>query len=113
MILCHQWGKLKDFAGTIETINGGWVNGESPMSHPPSTRQQNRVNAFLRISVAIGLDPHADGWNGLSISDSSPCERYLPSTAYCFEKTPPGTCATAALPPVPTSRGVFNHTVMS
>jgi hypothetical protein len=108
---CHQWAKLRDFAGTVETINGGWANGESPMSHPPSSRQQNRVDGFLRATTALGLDADADGWNGLAVTQPSPCERYfLPSKQYCFEQTPPAVCAAAALPPVPVGdRGRGGH----
>lgn len=101
---CHQWSKLRDFAGTVEAVNGGWANGESPMSHAPSRRQQNRVSAFLTVTSTLGLDPSADGWNGLTINDPSPCEVYMPgATKYCFEKTPEAMCATAGLPPVPSS----------
>jgi hypothetical protein len=99
---CHEWGKLRDFAGTVETINGGWENGEAPMSHPPSSRQQNRVNAFITVTNTLGLNAQADGWNGLSINDPSPCEVYLPSAPqYCFERSTGSICDNASLPALP------------
>jgi hypothetical protein len=97
---CHQWAQIKDLAGTIETINGGWANGEAPLNNNgPNNAQQNRINGFLSVCSVIGLDPKADGWNGLTIADKCPCQRYFnPAIAggvvngYCKSSYPSGTC---------------------
>lgn len=94
---CHNWAQIKDFAGTIETINGGWANGEAPLSNNgPDNAQQHRIDYFIEACSLLGLDPKADGWNGLTIQDKCPCERYFASSSYCKTKYPDGTCTAAA-----------------
>jgi hypothetical protein len=97
----HQWSKLQDFAGTIETINGGWANGECPLGVP----QQRRIDAFLIATNAIGLNPRNDGWNGIQISDACPCEVYFDEFGgedLCYRNIPNGVCDAADLPEIPT-----------
>lgn len=88
---CHQWIQLKDFAGTIEVINGGWGGGEAPLDNNCQARidsgdtykdgeynhQQKRIKYFKQACESLDLDPEADGYNGLSIEDKVPCELYF------------------------------------
>jgi len=77
---CHQWAQLRDFAGTIESINGGWGNGESPLTNNDADKwykPQTRITAFLNVTALLGLDVEADNWNGLNLQAKCPCELYF------------------------------------
>ena len=99
---CHDWAKLKDFAATIENINGGWGNGEAPLNNncndesqdKPCNAQQYRINYFLEACEKLGLNPHEDEWNGLTLEDKMPCEKYYAGEdgAYCKTQFPKGIC---------------------
>ena len=112
---CHDWVTLKDFAGTIETINGGWGGGEAPLTNNGGAKQLNRITFFRQACKQLGLDPEADGWNGLATTDLCPCERYFPEMDpdapaitswpdansqtdgnYCRTSYPDGSCKEAA-----------------
>ena len=94
---CHQWAQLKDFAGTIEVINGGWGNGEAPLTNGDPSRQQDRIDGFLEVCALLGLDPVADGWNGVDAGDPCPCERYFSDPSTCTTPFPAGVCTAATI----------------
>ena len=51
----------------------------------------------MRVCQALGLNPATDGWNGLTVRDECPCQRYFGTNgpAYCKEKFPAGVCTAA------------------